>query len=202
MAVSKSYKISVIRTKMVGEDDEGRTRKEATSEKAEADKGGPVEGSIEEQKLGGIYCPRIMFPEKEEKRIQKPWKQGVIVQLPGRKIGYKALENHLKQLWVRRGVIQIVDLSHDFYLITFTSLEDQCRALMDGPSMIYDHYLVVRVWSSNLDLATATVTKTVVWVRFSGLPIEYYDPQSSTLYWKPNWKISESRQEHSIAGDG
>jgi len=76
---------------------------------------------------------------------------------------------------VRRGVIQIVDLSHDFYLVTFTSLEDQCRALMEGPWMIYDHYLVVRAWSANFDPATATITKTAVWVRFSGLPIEYYD---------------------------
>jgi hypothetical protein len=39
MVVSKSYKDSVIGTKMVGEDDEGRTPKEATGEKAEADGG-------------------------------------------------------------------------------------------------------------------------------------------------------------------
>jgi hypothetical protein len=99
----------------------------------------------------------------------------VIVKLLGRKIGYKALENQLKQMWVRRGVIQIVDLSHDFYLVTFTSSEDQYRAIAERPWMIYDHYLVVRPWSSNFDPANATVYKTAVWVRFSGLPIEYYD---------------------------
>ncbi|PNX57927.1 hypothetical protein L195_g058937, partial [Trifolium pratense] len=46
---------------------------------------------------------------------------------------------------------------------------------MEGPWMIYDHYLVVSAWSSNFDPASATVSKTAVWVRFSGLPIEYYD---------------------------
>ncbi|MCH79492.1 hypothetical protein A2U01_0000242 [Trifolium medium] len=141
----------------------------------EEDDSAGVEGTIEEQKVGEVDCPIFKFSEKEEQRIQRPWKQGVIVQLLGRKIGYKALETRLKQMWVRRGIIQIVDLSHDFYLVTFTSWEDQCRAMMEGPWLIYDHYLVVRPWSPNFNPATAVTTSTAVWVRFSGLPIEYYD---------------------------
>ncbi|PNY13535.1 hypothetical protein L195_g010191 [Trifolium pratense] len=173
--VSRSYKetVSGVLTGVDSSENEGR--KAGTEGVMEEDGGILVEGHIEEQKVGEIDCPIFSFSVNEEQRIQQPWKQGVIVQLLGRKIGYKALENRLKQLWVRRGVIQIVDLSHDFYLVTFTSLEDQCRALTEGPWMIYDHYLVVRPWSSNFDPASTTVTKTAVWVRFSGLPIEYYD---------------------------
>ncbi|MCI10241.1 hypothetical protein A2U01_0031333, partial [Trifolium medium] len=58
-----------------------------------------VEGTIEEQKVGEVDCPIFKFSVKEEQRIQRPWKQGVIVQLLGRKIGYKALETRLKQMW-------------------------------------------------------------------------------------------------------
>ncbi|MCH86877.1 hypothetical protein A2U01_0007737, partial [Trifolium medium] len=175
MPCSKSYKESVAGVMDIVDEEEVRRRKPRQGEEVLLDEDLMVEGQIEEQRIGDIECPKFSFSLKEEQRIQRPWKQGVIVQLLGRKIGYKALENRLKQLWVRRGVIQIVDLSHDFYLVTFTSLEDQCRALTEGPWMIYDHYLVVRAWSSNFDPSTATVTKTAVWVRFSGLPIEYYD---------------------------
>jgi hypothetical protein len=85
------------------------------------------------------------------------------------------LETRLKQMWVLREVIQIVDLSHDFYLVTFTSFEDQCRALTEGPWLIYDHYLAVRPWCPNFNPSNATITKTAVWVCFTGLPIEYND---------------------------
>jgi hypothetical protein len=174
--VSKSYKETVVGSP-TGADERGKQGGRDESEGVMEEEEGvvPVEGKIEEQKVGDIDCPAFSFSIKEEQRIHQPWKQGVIVQLLGRKIGYRALENRLKQLWVRKGVIQIVDLSHDFYLVTFTSLEDQCRALTEGPWMIYDHYLVVSPWSANFDPASATVTKTAVWVRFSGLPIEYYD---------------------------
>jgi hypothetical protein len=41
--------------------------------------------------------------------------------------------------------------------------------------MIYDHYLSVSKWSPEFNPATDKIEKMAVWVRFSGLPIEYYD---------------------------
>jgi hypothetical protein len=58
--------------------------------------------SVEEKKVGQYDCPSFILSEKEEKRISKPWRQGVIVKLMGRRIGYKALETRLKQMWVRK----------------------------------------------------------------------------------------------------
>src|SRR4051812_31521865 len=64
---------------------------------------------VEEELIGGYECPNFIFSEKEEQRIQRPWKRGVIVKLLGKKIGYKALENRLNQMWVRKGIISIID---------------------------------------------------------------------------------------------
>ncbi|PNX84577.1 hypothetical protein L195_g040639, partial [Trifolium pratense] len=130
---------------------------------------------VEERVLGTYPCPEIVLSRYEEKRIQRPWKRGVIVKLLGRRIGYKALETRLKQMWVRKGVINIIDLSNDYYLVTFSHEDDQYAALMDGPWFIYDHYLTVKEWSPNFHPASDTIEKVAVWVRISGLPIEYYD---------------------------
>lgn len=55
------------------------------------------------EKKHGVYdCPVLILTEKEEQRLQKPWKHGVIVKLLGRKIGFKALETRLRQMWVKR----------------------------------------------------------------------------------------------------
>jgi hypothetical protein len=78
-------------------------------------------------------------------------------------------------MWVRKGVINIIDLGNDYYLVAFSHSEDQYAALMEGPWFIYDHYLTVKEWSPNFHPASDTISKVAVWVRISGLPIEYYD---------------------------
>lgn len=138
--------------------------------------GSVINIKIVEKKVGDYECPSFLLSNKERIRIQRPWKGGLIVKLLGRKIGFKALENRLNQLWVKAGVITIIDLGNDFFLVTFTSEKDRDHALQGGPWMIYDHYFVIREWSPNFEPARASIDKVAAWVRFSGLPIEYYDP--------------------------
>jgi hypothetical protein len=131
--------------------------------------------SVVEKKIGHYDCPEFRLSEREEARIQRPWRQGLIVKLMGRRIGYKALETRLQQIWVRKGVISIIDLGGDYFLVYFTNEEDYTKALEDGPWLIYDHYLIAREWTPNFHPNNATIEKAAVWVRISGLPIEYYD---------------------------
>jgi hypothetical protein len=130
---------------------------------------------VVEQQVGGYDCPMFQLSRREEARIHKPWKQGLIVKLFGRRIGYKALENRLKQMWVRKGVISIIDLGKEYFLVYFSNEEDYNKALEDGPWLIYDHYLIVRQWSPNFYPNEATIDSASVWVRIPDLPIEYYD---------------------------
>jgi hypothetical protein len=133
---------------------------------------------VEERVLGEYECPEFVFSKLEEKRLYRPWRRGVIVKLLGRRIGFKAQETRLKQMWVRKGVISIIDLSNDYYLVAFSNEEDQYSALMDGPWFIYDHYLTVKEWSPNFHPASDTIKEVAVWMRISGLPIEYYDREA------------------------
>lgn len=65
------------------------------------------------------------------------------------RIGYKALAKRLKQMWVRKGVINIIDLSNDYYLVVFSLEDDQYVAPTEGPWFIYDHYLIVKEYCLN-----------------------------------------------------
>lgn len=82
-----------------------------------------------------------------ERKIHRPWRKGVIVKLLGRMMRYKALETRLKQMWVRKWIINIIDLSHDYDLVAFTHEEDKHATLKNGPWFTYDHYLTVKDWS-------------------------------------------------------
>lgn len=93
----------------------------------------------------------------------------------GRRNGYKALETRLNHLGAKRGVLNIVDLWQEYYIVTFTCEKDQSMVLLEGLGLIYDHYLTVREFISNFCLNTYAIDQLAVWVRISKLPIEYYD---------------------------
>ncbi|XP_058780632.1 uncharacterized protein LOC131654593 [Vicia villosa] len=119
----------------------------------------------------------IILSKYEETRIQRPWRRGVIAKLLGRRIGFKALENRLNQMWVRKGIIRIIDLGYDYYLVCFTHDDDKNAAMMDGPWFIYDHYLTVKEWTPDFHPENDSIVNVAVWIRISGLPVEYYDPK-------------------------
>lgn len=80
----------------------------------------------------------FVLSKVEERCVQRPWRRGSIVKILGRNMGYKALETRMKQMWVQRGTIYIIDLRNDYYLERFhmkmTKLQ---RSLMvHGLSMI------------------------------------------------------------------
>lgn len=131
---------------------------------------------IIEKTHGGHDCPEIVIPPHAEERLCRPWKQGLIVKLLGRRIGYKALENRLNQMWVEKGVMNIIDLGGEFFLVYLSSQEDYNHALTNGPWLIYDHYLTVREWRPNFRPEKEEINRVAVWVRLPELPVEYYDP--------------------------
>lgn len=80
----------------------------------------------------------------ERKLGSEDMAEGFDFELLGRKIGFKALETRLQQMWVRKGFMSIIDPGSDYFLVHFTNDEDQEKALRDGMWLIYDHYLTVR----------------------------------------------------------
>ncbi|XP_058763358.1 uncharacterized protein LOC131636777 [Vicia villosa] len=85
-------------------------------------------------------------------------------------------------MWVRKGVISIIDLSNDYYLVAFSHEDDKKAAMENGPWFIYDHYLTVKNWRPNFQPEIDTIDEVAVWVRIAGLPIEYYDPRALKVF--------------------
>lgn len=131
--------------------------------------------TIIEHEKGNLFIPEFVFSEKVEAKICKPFKRTLIVKLIGRMISLKDLENRVKQMWARNGIVSVADLPNDFFVVTFTNMDDYEHALEGGPWMIYDHYLLVRTWCQDFKPSTASVDHLLVWVRFPELPMEYYD---------------------------
>ncbi|PPR93048.1 hypothetical protein GOBAR_AA27625 [Gossypium barbadense] len=67
-----------------------------------------------------------------------------------------------------------MDLENDFYLVHFQDKDNFDRILMDGPWVIFGHYLTIRPWPSNFSAANTEVDNQILWIRLPSLSEGYY----------------------------
>ncbi|KAI9120360.1 hypothetical protein K1719_007393 [Acacia pycnantha] len=113
--------------------------------------------------------------EKEKERLLKPFRRTLVVKLLGRQPSYGFMVKKLRQIWERKGNIDIFDLENDFYLINFQHQDDYMEALIGGPWVISDSYLSVARWKPEFNPKRERIESVVAWVRFPDLPAPLFD---------------------------
>ncbi|XVF18911.1 hypothetical protein REPUB_Repub11eG0064400 [Reevesia pubescens] len=119
--------------------------------------------------------PCILLSKVEKKMIRSPWRNTLIVKLLGMSIGYNYMCNRVKKIWYLVGDFHAVDLEDGFHCFKFSNETYFSHVLLRGPWMIADHYLIIRRWTLGFRFEDATITSVAAWIRFLGMPLEYYD---------------------------
>ncbi|KAI9121639.1 hypothetical protein K1719_008672 [Acacia pycnantha] len=73
-------------------------------------------------------CPRSIFEEKEKERLMRPFRRTLVVKLLGQQPSYGFMVKKLRQIWARKGNIDIMDLDNDFYLAIRLDIHTAQRA--------------------------------------------------------------------------
>ncbi|KAL9450871.1 hypothetical protein AB3S75_012583 [Citrus x aurantiifolia] len=118
--------------------------------------------------------PSVVFSQKMQEQLIRPWKNTVIVKLLGRSIGYRSLCNKLESLWRAERGFTVIDLENYYYLVSFGAEEDGEFVLTQGPWTIFGHYLTVQKWSPTFDCLSDKIETIVAWIRLPGMPLHYY----------------------------
>lgn len=119
--------------------------------------------------------PKVVLDNSIFQELCTPWKEALVIKLLGKTIGYNTMKDRLKRVWRIQGGYDIMDIDNGYFMVKFDLAEDRERALSGGPWMIFDHYLAVTHWSPDFVSPNATIDKTLVWIRFPGLNLVYYD---------------------------
>ncbi|KAI9098542.1 hypothetical protein K1719_025167 [Acacia pycnantha] len=120
-------------------------------------------------------CPNFEFEEKERERLMKPFRRTLVVKLLGRQLSYGFMQKKLRQLWERKGSIEVFDCENHFYLVNFQHTDDYMEALIGGPWVIADAYLNVARWRPEFNPKNERIDSVVAWVRFPDLPAPLFD---------------------------
>lgn len=64
---------------------------------------------------------------------------------------------------------------HGYFMVKFGLEVDREKVIYGGPWMVFDHCFAIRSWEPDFAPAEVKINKTLVWIRFPGLGMEYYD---------------------------
>jgi hypothetical protein len=124
---------------------------------------------------GNKLLPKVSLDESYFKDLCHPWKEALVIKVLGRKVGYQALKERLQRLWKLQGGFDMMDVDQGFHMVKCNLLADREKIMSEGPWMVFDHYLAVAQWSPEFAAPTTQVEKTLVWIRFPGLNLLFYD---------------------------
>ncbi|CAL8098266.1 unnamed protein product [Prunus armeniaca] len=124
------------------------------------------------------YGPSIRFSDHVKNKIYRPWKNSVIIQFVGKTHTYNFVFARLKQRWRLKGPMQLVDLDNGFFIVRFVLEEDMLCMLTGGPWVVAGQYVAVQKWRPNFCAAEEHVSRITVWVRLSGMGVEFFNSET------------------------
>ncbi|XP_020235439.2 uncharacterized protein LOC109815203 [Cajanus cajan] len=124
---------------------------------------------------GNRLLPKFKISSEKYEDLCKPWRKCLIIKLLGKNIGFLTMKDKLRNSWKLEGDFDLIDISNGFFLVNFDVVADREKVMLGGPWMIFDHYLIVRQWDPDFSALEAKVNKTLVWVRFPGLGMVFYN---------------------------
>ena len=107
----------------------------------------------------------------------KPWKLTLIVKLLGKSLGLRVMDRWVQRYLARKGVVRVLDMNEDFFIVRFADEGDYTHALYEGPWLVAFHYLLVQRWRPLFQPEWKAVQRMAVWVCIPDLSMELYNPK-------------------------
>ncbi|XP_057454284.1 uncharacterized protein LOC130745886 [Lotus japonicus] len=134
-----------------------------------------------EYENGNRLLPKIIISDEFYEKLCAPWRKTLIFKLLGKKkgkekeIGYFLMKDKLKETWKIRAGFEMIDVGYGFYAITFDEDDDRDKVIGNGPWVIFNQLLTVRLWSPEFVSSENAVDRTLIWIRFPGLSFVFHD---------------------------
>ncbi|CAN1182375.1 hypothetical protein LINPERHAP2_LOCUS35931 [Linum perenne] len=117
----------------------------------------------------------FVFQMRIKKRVRRKFENAVIINSLGKSFPFAFMSRKIQQIWAKKGAVSVSDVGWGFFVVKFQTIEDFDRAMFGGPWMVGDHYVVIQNWRPYFQPEESTLSTLRVWIRLSGIPLEYFD---------------------------
>ncbi|KAF7823713.1 uncharacterized protein G2W53_021857 [Senna tora] len=78
----------------------------------------------------------------------------------------------INKIWFLQGTIIVKEKYNNFFILEFSNEQDKMFMLENGPWTVQNSLLVMYNWQLGITVENLRVEKVVVWLRFTGVPME------------------------------
>ncbi|XP_026399378.1 uncharacterized protein LOC113295241 [Papaver somniferum] len=118
--------------------------------------------------------PSIELPDDLFEESINPWKFSLIGRLNLQQIKLVDASIILRQQWKLTGNCKLIPLGRGFFTIKLDNEVDR-EYIKEGKWEVLDQILQIRKWISNFRLESQKASRAMVWVRFPGLGLEFWN---------------------------
>ena len=90
-----------------------------------------------------VICLVINISKEEWKTLCEPWKLCLMVKFLGKTLEFRFLKAWLQKLWLREMGMEFINIGNECFLVKFLDQKDYNFALIKGPWVIAEHYLII-----------------------------------------------------------
>ncbi|CAN1170339.1 hypothetical protein LINPERHAP2_LOCUS28939, partial [Linum perenne] len=112
---------------------------------------------------------------EEKRRVRRKFENDIIVTTLGKNFLFVFISRKLPQLWAKKGQVHVSNVGWGYYVVKFETIGDYERAMFLGSWMIGDHYDFIQDWRPYFQREDSPFSTLIVWVRHTGIPLEYFD---------------------------
>lgn len=84
------------------------------------------------------------------------------------------MEGFFKRIWGKWRINRVVFLKKRIYIVRFYNMESRKKVLEEGVLMFGKKFLIVELWSFNMDVKKIDVKKVSILVKFRDFEIKYW----------------------------
>lgn len=84
------------------------------------------------------------------------------------------MEGFFKRIWGKWRINRVVFLKKRIYIVRFYNMESRKKVLEEGVLMFGKKFLIVELWSFNMDVKKIDVKKVFILVKFRDFEIKYW----------------------------
>lgn len=138
----------------------------------------------ENEEYDPSICPVVDIPWDHYRTCWKPWRRALVLKVLSKSISFRVLQDRILRVWKLEMGCELVDIDKGYIVARFYTQEDYYRVLNGGPWMVMGNYITITKWRPNFSPSEHVLTRTLVWVRFTALPLEMFEEK--TLMWMGN----------------
>ncbi|KAJ0942865.1 hypothetical protein HanPSC8_Chr03g0097231 [Helianthus annuus] len=123
----------------------------------------------------------VVIPLASVKQVTDRYANTLYGYFLGKRLAFPVVDYFAKNNWVKYGLVRLMMNANGFFFFKFKTKEGMDKMLEDGPWMIRNVPIILKMWSASIKLEKEDIKAIPVWVKMHDVPLTAYTEDGLSL---------------------